>query len=182
MTSKVSEEGNTKINGWFVDFESIERIASSKTLLSDRLIETAKHHEQEAKKTEPGAKVHDLAAFRLMHLPLAMSLGSRPRQHTQSALPNERYTMTSDSDFQWTDKTTTVRAQLAIAVYTNAYDEVVIRQADSPGDDSYIAITLGNVPAVVAAMLKEVGIAATFNRQASATHGSRDTSRDLIDG
>jgi hypothetical protein len=90
--------------------------------------------------------------------------------------------MTSDSDFKWTDKATTVRAQLAIAVYLNPHGEVVIRQAESSGDDSCIAIARTNVPAVVKAMLKEVGVTATFTRQTSAAHGSGDTVKDLIDG
>jgi hypothetical protein len=80
--------------------------------------------------------------------------------------------MTSDSDFKWTDQTTTVRAQLAIAVYPNTHGDVFIRQAEYSGADSFIAIARSNVPAVIAAMLKEVGLAATFTRLASATHGS----------
>jgi hypothetical protein len=80
--------------------------------------------------------------------------------------------MTSDSDFKWTDGTTAVRAQLAIAVYLNPQGEVVIRQAEYSGDDTFIKIARTNVPAIVAAMLKEVGSIATFTRLASATQGS----------
>jgi hypothetical protein len=88
--------------------------------------------------------------------------------------------MTTDSDFKWTDKTTTLRPQAAIAVYTNPYGEVVVRQAHYPGDEC-IAITMGNVPVVVSAMLKEVGVTATFTRQTNAARGSGDTAKDLID-
>jgi hypothetical protein len=88
--------------------------------------------------------------------------------------------MTDESDFKWTDKNTVVRAQLAIAVYTNQYGEVVIRQADYTGDDSFIAIARANIPAVVAAMLKEVGIGATFSRPVSDTQGPKAADRASV--
>ena len=88
--------------------------------------------------------------------------------------------MTDESDFKWTDKNTAVRAQLAIAVYTNAYGEVVIRQADYPGEDSFIAIARANIPAVVAALLKEVGIGATFSRPVSDTQGPKGADKASV--
>jgi hypothetical protein len=88
--------------------------------------------------------------------------------------------MTDESDFKWTDKNTAVRAQLAIAVYTNAYGEVVIRQADYPGEDSFIAIARANIPAVVAALLKEVGIGATFDSLGADAHEPKDADKHWI--
>jgi hypothetical protein len=86
--------------------------------------------------------------------------------------------MTDDSNFKWTDKNTVVRAQLAIAVYTNSHGEVVIREADYSGDDSFIAIARANVPAVVAALLKEIGVGVTFSPTVNDTQGPKATIKE----
>lgn len=67
----------------------------------------------------------------------------------------------SASDFDWQDsESIAVREQPATAVYTNPHGHIVVRQqGDYSGfeDDKWIMIQPANIPALVAALWREIG-------------------------
>ncbi len=62
--------------------------------------------------------------------------------------------------FEWHGDDATdivIRHQRAVAIYRNDSDDLVIRQrADYPNEDQFIILTVENIPALIAALQREI--------------------------
>lgn len=66
--------------------------------------------------------------------------------------------MSDDFDWHGPDATdVVVKHQPAVAVYRNTSEDVVIRQrADVPAEDQFVIVTVESIPALIAALQREI--------------------------